>query len=971
MQGNRENLGSLHSFTQPKSMDQGTTGGLALFCNKPKECRGCGSAAVAYMCEKCEDWFVCEDCRFDRELMDDHDIRHPIVSLVETHCNSSRTFGGDSYSLMTVDGNTSSLFYDPCSVCGQSIEDTEVVYRCEQCNLIMCERCYKNPANKHEHELRRFKRRARSSNVPETTLVNKSRSSDGNKIINDYVVVKVLGQGSFAKVKLVQHIRTRELFALKILKRKRKQAQSSGIKRSIKTTNVEMDEDDLLREIAVMKFIDHPNVVQLKEVIEDVDSLRVYIIMEYCERGPVHILGRPPLPISQVRKYGSDILRGILHLHSEFLYHRDIKPANCLVDAYDTVKLADFGTCNSRAKADTQQTPAFSTPEQIRGESVIGSVVDSWSFALTLYQMAFGRLPYSTTSLYVLRNELMSPDPVNIGEDGDAQLTDLLRRMLCKDLSRRLMVEAAATHPFFGLEMDSQRNVRRVSKEVQISSPSNQELYKKAAQEVRRGKNLNECFHGVKAIRTLRNKEANYAAEKGVANALEADEEGWLYDLDSNNNSVLELEGVNDRSGVSTASITDFVQQASAGALQPDHTTDRAGPEVLALIRKCVEAKDRKLQLLKLPMGAPPAELSDVAPYVTEMRLSYNGLQRMSLGTFASFSLLKDITITFNKLAVFPEELLQAPRLLRLDLSTNRIADIPPAVARARFLQRLNLHNNLITQVGTGADGRSVLASPCLRHVRLSSNPLRSIPSALDTTNSLELVMDTIPALTEAWDALVQRCMPDNPPALVVWDDYFPERIRDCAYPIWVASSNLALYRVHTLTTCAVQHAVLFQCNDTRFPCGFFPSKDLTTYFIKLAARVSMAIQQTGSNGSNGAASPTRSMGSRGSGTSLGDPAERARHGVAKALRTLPSVVSRSARNQIQSYFFISDNLEDSEGGYKKLCDFIREVLQARESIIFFMTPGSEGKDARDIATGALAEIWNEQTHGTVDQVHG
>ncbi|EPY36579.1 protein kinase [Angomonas deanei] len=874
-------------------------GGLAQFHNQPQECAGCGTAGVAYTCDTCESYFLCEDCRFTDAIIGQHDTSHTIVPIQEGHCNSSRTFGGDSYS-MTADGGNSYLFYNPCSTCKKVIDDTEVVYRCEQCNFLVCENCYGDPNSEHEHDLHRFQRRTRNSSVQETVLKNKSRSSDGNRIINDYVVVGVLGKGSYAKVKLVQHINTRELYALKIIKRKRsnRSSTSNSLKKSsVKST--EMNQDDLLREIAVMKFIDHPNVVQLKEVIEDTDLSRVYVIMEYCEKGPVHVLGNPPLSLETTRNYGCDILKGILHLHHEYLYHRDIKPANCLVDSLDTAKLADFGTCSSIVKQDTQQTPAFQCPETVRGDgdNVTGNVVDSWSFALTVYQMAFGSLPFDISSFGKLRQQIIGPEKVFIPEDCDPTLKDVLTRMLEKDIEKRMLVAEAASHPFFGLDQDGNECSRRMStSNVDMKPKVNEELYTRAAQEIRHGKNLNDCFHGIRAIRRMRRKEVNKANYSGAPTGAEEEDDDWLNELDSLNNSNSNFPNRNDAAS-STANgeygMSELVEQASV-ALSVSKSTRARGAsaqgasteKVKEVIQNLVQNndKDTVLRLIKIPFATPPPQITEVSSFATELRMAHNGLLKAGPIDYSVFKMLKDITINGNKLTAFPEEVLMAPRLLRLDLSSNRITSIPPTIRQARFLQRLNLQNNLITDVGVDNNGNSVLAGPSLRHVRLSTNPVKHIPKALETTTNLSLVLDTIPALMAEWNKVVQENK-SKPPAVVIWDDYFPEVIKDTKPPVWIASNYLSLYRAHTLETCNVQHVVLLQNSDKRFPKGLFSSHDLTVYFAKLASRVGDIVHDKENSNPS---SPT-----------AGDHNDMVRSAVASALCTLPPVVNRFARRRI------------------------------------------------------------------------
>ena len=98
---------------------------------------------------------------------------------------------------------------------------------------------------------------------------------------------------------------------------------------------------------AITKHLKHRNLVTLYEVIDDPTHDTLYLIMEYCERGPLLKKGRetPYEPISDAdnRRAARDVLRGLEYLHSVNVVHRDIKPENVVVDGKGVAKLCDFG----------------------------------------------------------------------------------------------------------------------------------------------------------------------------------------------------------------------------------------------------------------------------------------------------------------------------------------------------------------------------------------------------------------------------------------------------------------------------------------------------------------------------------------------------------------------------------------------------------------------------------------------------
>ncbi len=100
-----------------------------------------------------------------------------------------------------------------------------------------------------------------------------------------------------------------------------------------------------MTEIAIMKKLQHENVVKLVEVIQEVDNDEIYIIMEYVENGS--LLGKirqGNIPKITIWKFFRDLIQGIDYCHNVGkIIHRDIKPENLLLDRKNTVKISDFG----------------------------------------------------------------------------------------------------------------------------------------------------------------------------------------------------------------------------------------------------------------------------------------------------------------------------------------------------------------------------------------------------------------------------------------------------------------------------------------------------------------------------------------------------------------------------------------------------------------------------------------------------
>lgn len=173
---------------------------------------------------------------------------------------------------------------------------------------------------------------AHSGEVSVSTTLSMRKLESGSRVVNKYIVEKELGKGSFGDVYLCRDQETDECYAMKMINRPQS-SWNDDAGSSIK------------QEIAVMKRLQHVNIVNLHEVIDDANARKIFLIQEYMEGGPLMADAETCEPVDVVlaRKYFRDIVRGVCYLHSEGIIHRDIKPQNMLLSANGTVKIADFG----------------------------------------------------------------------------------------------------------------------------------------------------------------------------------------------------------------------------------------------------------------------------------------------------------------------------------------------------------------------------------------------------------------------------------------------------------------------------------------------------------------------------------------------------------------------------------------------------------------------------------------------------
>lgn len=174
------------------------------------------------------------------------------------------------------------------------------------------------------------------------------------------------------------------------------------------------------REIAILKKCSHPNIVELKEVLDDVKSNKIYLVLEYLECGEILWQsgeGVPLMTLDQAREVARDVISGLEYLHFQGIIHRDIKPANLLRDKAGNVKISDFGVSYASSLgqfnndelelAKTAGTPAFFAPELCASTTdasrpPITSKIDVWAFGVTMYCLLFGKVPFIAESEFEL-----------------------------------------------------------------------------------------------------------------------------------------------------------------------------------------------------------------------------------------------------------------------------------------------------------------------------------------------------------------------------------------------------------------------------------------------------------------------------------------------------------------------------------------------------------------------------------------
>ncbi|XP_035420859.1 calcium/calmodulin-dependent protein kinase kinase 2 isoform X2 [Cygnus atratus] len=276
--------------------------------------------------------------------------------------------------------------------------------------------------------------------------------------LNQYKLKDEIGKGSYGVVKLAYNEDDNTYYAMKVLSKKKLMRQAGFPRRPPPRGAKGASEgcvqpkgpiEQVYQEIAILKKLDHPNVVKLVEVLDDPSEDHLYMVFELVKQGPVmEIPTLKPLSEDQARFYFQDLIKGIEYLHYQKIIHRDIKPSNLLVGEDGHVKIADFGVSNEFKGADalltnTVGTPAFMAPETLSETRKIfsGKALDVWAMGITLYCFVFGQCPFMDERILSLHNKIKTqtlefPDQPEVTDF----LKDLITRMLDKNPESRISV---------------------------------------------------------------------------------------------------------------------------------------------------------------------------------------------------------------------------------------------------------------------------------------------------------------------------------------------------------------------------------------------------------------------------------------------------------------------------------------------------------------------------------------------------
>ncbi|KAL0866112.1 hypothetical protein Bca101_045230 [Brassica carinata] len=261
------------------------------------------------------------------------------------------------------------------------------------------------------------------------------------RLVGDYELGRRLGSGSFAVVWQARH-------------------RSSGLEVAIKEIDKKLlnpkVRDSLLKEISILRTIDHPNIIRLHEAIETGD--RIFLVLEYCSGGDlaeyINLHGKVSEPVAKhfMRQLGLQVLQ------EKHCIHRDLKPQNLLLSSKEVtpqLKIGDFGFARSLTPECMAETfcgsPLYMAPEIISNRKY-DAKADLWSAGAILFQLVTGKPPFDGTNQFQLFHNIVMDTELEFPEDCLNEIhpdcVDLCKSLLRRDPIKRLTFREFFSHRF-------------------------------------------------------------------------------------------------------------------------------------------------------------------------------------------------------------------------------------------------------------------------------------------------------------------------------------------------------------------------------------------------------------------------------------------------------------------------------------------------------------------------------------------
>ncbi|XP_003126308.1 cyclin-dependent kinase 2 isoform X2 [Sus scrofa] len=252
--------------------------------------------------------------------------------------------------------------------------------------------------------------------------------------MENFQKVEKIGEGTYGVVYKAKNKVTGEVVALKKI---RLDTETEGVPSTA------------IREISLLKELNHPNIVKLLDVIHTENKL--YLVFEFLHQDLKKFMDASALtgiPLPLIKSYLFQLLQGLAFCHSHRVLHRDLKPQNLLINAEGSIKLADFGLARAFGVPVRTYTHEVTRRALFPGDSEIDQLFRIFRTLGTPDEVVWPgvtSMPDYKPSFPKWARQDFSKVVPPLDEDGRS----LLSQMLHYDPNKRISAKAALAHPFF------------------------------------------------------------------------------------------------------------------------------------------------------------------------------------------------------------------------------------------------------------------------------------------------------------------------------------------------------------------------------------------------------------------------------------------------------------------------------------------------------------------------------------------